>query len=377
MAGTHRGSARLLIVLVAALLIVLAAISALERVASTAGDADVVPRVPANEIEDSSWLLTAPRDAPEPESGADESPGTEPDRGERDAVAPVPGEDEQAALGSVVPIPPDFAELFERNGGLAAFHAELESEPEDRAWADLVERTLQAHYDASLDPNAYRVLSVECRSSACEILAMGYGDDALRGWMLSLNELVADEGQFEALIGGHGNASCGASDLAPGVVALSCTLKRIDEAPAASADTASLSLAAPYPEDVYVEPVLVDDSVVQAIESSREIYDLHRRLERESVDYSWANYVEPLIAEYVEGLDPARGLDLLGVACRATLCEVQLSARSEEASMVEMVAAMLDFQRLDWHDLNTAAINNTETPAGEPIGIVWILERRN
>jgi len=376
MAETHRGSGRLLIFLAAALVIVLAAIGALERLATNASDeADAVGPA-AGQIEDQSWRLTAPRDAPGADAGADEPGDSGPASEEGTDEGAALGSPDQAGLGSVIPIPPDFADVFARNEELAAFHAELEGEAEDRAWAERVEQVLRSHYDASLDPNAFRVLSIECRSSACEILAMGYGDDAMRDWMLSVSELVKDEGQIESLIGGHGTASCGGSDVAPGVIALSCTLKRVDEEPSVPGDVPLLSLDEPYPDGIYVEPILVDDSVAEAIESSQQLYDLHRRLEREGVDYSWANFLEPQIAEYVNGLDPSRGLELLGVTCRTTLCEVQISARSEEVSMVEMVAAMLDFQRLDWHDLNSAALNNTQTPEGEPTGIVWFLERR-
>ncbi|MDX1562749.1 MAG: hypothetical protein R3305_07465, partial [Gammaproteobacteria bacterium] len=90
---------------------------------------------------------------------------------------------------SPIPIPSDFAAEFERNEGLRDFHARLESEPEDPIWANRIEGFLESHFNATLDPAQYRILSLECRATACEILATGYGDDASRGWWQSVSEL--------------------------------------------------------------------------------------------------------------------------------------------------------------------------------------------
>lgn len=274
-----------------------------------------------------------------------------------------------------IPIPAEFAAIFERNEDLAAFHAMLESEAEDSDWALGVEQYLERHFNATLDLSQWRVLTIECRSTSCEILATGYGDDSMRGWMQSVAQLFENEDQFEALIGGPGIGSCGGGDLAPGVFAVNCTIQRSGEEPPASTVTEVFPLDTPYPDDVSVDSLPVDGIVVPAIESDREAFDLHRRLEQEPVDYAWAGYVEPLIADYLGGLDPERGLGLLGVTCRSTLCEVQMIARDEEVAMVEWVSTMLDFLRLEGHGLIPAGGNDSTIDNGAETGIVWFLER--
>ena len=300
------------------------------------------------------------------------------------ASAPAAGSVEAQSGAAVdpsrvpIPVPADFVDVFESNEALAAFHAMLESEPEDSAWAQALESHFTSHFNGTLDLSEWRVQLIECRSTACEILATGYGDEAMRGWMQSLSELFENEEQFEALIGGPGNASCGGRDLAPGVFGVSCTIQRTEgEAAAGDAvpESETFSIDAPYPDDVSIERVQVPEFIVPAIESDRAVFDLHRRLEQETIDYAWAGYVEPLITEFLSGLDPERGLELLDVTCRSTLCEVQMVARNEEVAMVEWVSTMLDFMRTEGHGLMPGAANDETFGDGEETGIVWFLER--
>jgi hypothetical protein len=293
------------------------------------------------------------------------------------AAGDVDGQSSATEDPSRVPIavPADFVEVFERSEDLAAFHAALESEPEDSAWALGVEQYLESHFNGTLDLSEWRVQLIECRSMSCEILATGYGEDSMRGWMQSVAQLFEDEEQFKALMRGTGMGSCGGSDLAPGVFAVNCTIRRTDEEPPSSTEAEVFPIDTPYPDEVSVDPLSVADIVTPAIESDRVVFDLHRRLEQESVDYAWAGYVEPLINDFLGGLDPERGLGLLDVTCRSTLCEVQMVARDEDVAMVEWVTTMLDFLRTDGHDLVPAGGNEATIDDGGQIGIVWFLER--
>jgi len=278
-------------------------------------------------------------------------------------------------LGSVIPVPPDFAAIFERNGDLANFHRRLESEPENAEWARRIEDILQNMFLSKLDPSAYVVSTLECRATACEILAMGYGDDALRNWMAAIAGLEDSDQDFGELFGGPGNFGCGAGNVAPGIYALNCTLQRVDPPPEGAEPAETFSLSAPYEDGITVEPVVVADAAVEAIESSADLYNLHRQLEREATDYGWSNYIEPLLAEYVQSLGAESGMSLLGVTCRTTLCEVQMLATNDQAMMM-WVPSMLEFQQLDWHDLGIAGLDTSDVPDGEPTGVVWILQRR-
>jgi len=210
---------------------------------------------------------------------------------------------------------------------------------------------------------------------------VGYGSDALKDWMTSVSAFIDSFGtdeEFEAFFGGPGSMGCGGSDFSPGVITLSCTFQREEPRQGEEPAAETFSLDAPYPGGVEVEPVPVDAAVAQALESSREMYELHRRLELETRDYGWANYIEPLVAEYMRTVSPEVGIEFIGVTCRATLCEVQMSASDEEV-FINWLPAMFEFHQLEWHDLTTAGLDGgdvIEGDSGEPAGLVWFLERR-
>jgi hypothetical protein len=279
------------------------------------------------------------------------------------------------AGGAAIAVPAEFATVMQGDSDLAAFHAKLEAEARDDAWAGPIERLLRAHFDSTLDPTRYNVASVECRATACEILALGYGDDAQRGWMGSVTGLYDDESSFEALAGGPGNMACGGGDAAPGVMALHCVFTRTDPEDAGeNTPSETFALDTAYREDVTAEPVAVPAAVLPAIESDIDMSALHRRLEAEATDFEWSGYVEALIAQYLAEIEPADSIAVHGVVCRTTLCEVQMSA-PDERSIIEWLPNMLDFQRQDWHDLTTAGINDRRSPDSESVGFVWFLER--
>jgi hypothetical protein len=285
------------------------------------------------------------------------------------ATAPADGS------GSI-PVPAEYEAFFRSDATMAELHRRLEAEADDPQWADRIESALRQHFGASLDPAMYRVDVVECRTSTCEMLAIGYDEQALRGWMSSISGFVQSfgtEAEFVEFFGGPARMGCGGAAVSPDVIALSCMMMRMEPGQR-PAPAASLSLSAPYPDDSSVEPVPVAASIVPVIESNAEIYELHRRLEREATDFGWANYLEPLLAEYVQELDPAIGMRYLDVTCRATLCEVQMMANGGQ-SFLQWVSETYVFQQLDWHDLKTRGIDIGDVRTGGTVGVVWMLER--
>ena len=291
---------------------------------------------------------------------------------DRDVSGDEPAVIEGAADDRVtIPFPDEFRVELARNTGLAEFHARLEREPEDAQWAARIERLLEEHITSTFDLSRFRVLSVECRTSACEVLAMGYGNEALRVWMEGMGELFETD-VLEGFKEGNGRAGCGGGDAGPGVFALSCTLEWFD--PAVAQPTApSLSVDAPYPEGVSFERVGVQESLVPLIETSEPVYELHRRLELEATDLSWADYIEPLMTEYIASLEHADQIDNLTIACRTSLCEVQIIARGSEV-FVELSSRMIEFHQLGWHSLSTAGMTGRDIEDGAT-GLVWMLER--
>jgi hypothetical protein len=293
----------------------------------------------------------------------------------------------QAETGIVrIPVSPEFASQFEAGGGLAEFHKTLEAEIRDPQWASRIENFLRDYFSSTLDPSNIRIDVIECRATACEILAVGYGAEALVVWMQGVSDFIdsfeSDEA-FEAFFGGPGNMGCGGSDSSPGVITLNCTFQRVAADQVEDAPAETFSLDTPYPDGVTVEPIAVDDAVATLIESSRELYDLHRRLERQTRDFGWANYIEPLVAEYIESLSPEVGVEFLGVTCRETLCEVQMTAANDEF-FIDWLPVMFQFHQLEWHDLTTAGMDGGDTTGfdggelvdGESSRLVWFLERR-
>jgi hypothetical protein len=169
-----------------------------------------------------------------------------------------------------------------------------------------------------------------------------------------------------------GQAGCGGGDAGPGVFMLNCTFERVDPALAGSSPE-TYSLDAPYADGVSFERVDVPQPLVPLIETSVQVYDLHRRLEREPTDLSWSSYIEPLLAEYLANIDGADAIDIAGIACRTSLCEVQIIS-SDDSALINLMANLPEFQQQSWHDLTSAGMNGNEIEDGAS-GLVWILQR--
>ena len=325
----------------------------------------------------------------------DEIPSTEPTRSAVDAgteaaaIAESEPAQEVSSVGNLeleqivrIPIPPDLRSwLAENNPGLLEFHDSLEREPRDPEWALRLESELQDFIDSRPNLANIDVYSLECRSASCEVLAMGYGDDAFRTWMTEMSEIfMSDEWLEERIRQGPGETSCGGGNVAPGVMALECVL-RSGEALATDMDSTkefpvdlllAENLTAESNED---DRIPVPEAMVPLFEEDRELTDLHLRMESEPVDHSWSVFMENQIAEYLLGRPALEGLSVVLTECRMTLCQIQVTSQ-DEAALFNWTLEQIDFYRQTWHDLAPAGVASGETASGE-FGMIWILERRN
>lgn len=278
-----------------------------------------------------------------------------------------------------IPVPGDFAGIVERDGRLSEFHERLEREPEDPGWALPLELELEGFLNERLDPALIAVKLIECRSDSCEILAVGYGEDATKEWFemfRALHESGIVEKWFETEEPGQFNGGCGGVELAPGVAGLICEFSRASPQPTEedAATAGPFSLTAPYPDGIEFTPVPVPDDFVSLYETNAEVYEFHRALQAETIDHSWAPFVESQIAEHFFGAPEFESVNYHHLECRMTRCEVQLTI-SDPSTAIAWTLELKDFHSQPWNDLEFTIYN---VPADDDLmRILWLLRRKN
>jgi hypothetical protein len=284
---------------------------------------------------------------------------------------------ESLSVGATQPsagaIPANLLPMFERNGGLAEFHARLSAEAEDPLWAAQVETKIN-DFLSQLDHTRFNVLSVECRSTMCEILAEGFGAGSDKEWLRAFTPLFESDVP-EEWFGGDGLASCGWADLGTDVFGLSCTFAQASPDAAPEDSGARFSLDAPHEPGVQAQAVAVDELLADLIETDQSLYDLHRELEREVIDYSWSEFIETQLVDYFASRPGIDASNIAGLECRASLCEVQILMPSE-SQMLDWVGEFGEFMRQPWHELEVAGFDG-DSVGEEQGGIVWFLRRRS
>jgi len=92
-----------------------------------------------------------------------------------------------SAIVDAVPILPGI----ELSGDMAMFHVMLEEEVRDESWALSMETELYNYFFASSQElaNNFGVPNVVCRTTVCEIQAIGYGDGSLEVWQTATSDL--------------------------------------------------------------------------------------------------------------------------------------------------------------------------------------------
>ncbi len=130
-----------------------------------------------------------------------------------------------------IPLPPEFALVDQSSSGfIFTFHDEVERQQRDPEWADFLDTKFRDRIASNPNLANIDVLSVECRSSVCEILAMGYGETAVRAWMDNqLSEAFEETWLLEMPDGSEeqriGRLECGGQEVVPSEAALYCAVR--------------------------------------------------------------------------------------------------------------------------------------------------------
>lgn len=280
-----------------------------------------------------------------------------------------------------IPIPVELESWFGSDPSMLEFHENLEREPRDPEWAQQLEAEFRDFINSRPNLLDIKVLSVECRSSSCEILAVGYGDDSFRMWLTEMSELFVEDTWLKERFGeGPGEAGCGGGNIVPGVMGLNCEF-RSGEPEVAAIDTAEesstefLIAESPEAESNAGNRIPVPQGMVALLETDGDLTDLHLRMEGEPTDHSWSVYMEDQMTEYLLSRPALDSSSIVLVECRTTLCQIQV-IMEDGSSMVDWVLEIPEFFRQSWHDLVPAGANGDELASGAT-GLIWMLERRS
>lgn len=139
--------------------------------------------------------------------------------------------DDEAAEIIRIPLPPEFALVNQKSRGIIfRFHEEVERQPRDPEWAGFLEAKFRDRIASKPILANIEVLSVECRRSVCEILAMGYSESAVRAWTSQeLSEDFEETWLLEMPDGSeeqrNGHVECDGAEVVPNVTALYCAVR--------------------------------------------------------------------------------------------------------------------------------------------------------
>ena len=135
-----------------------------------------------------------------------------------------------------------------------------------------------------------------------------------------------------------------------------------------------MSLDAPYPDGAYVDPLPVPDGLASLIEGNARLYELHRTLETEPVDYAWAPLIEDQIREYLSLIPELESAEIVRFECRTTVCELQMTV-DVTLNPSAWSRALTAFEQLTWNDIKFTA-HGDEIEEGL-LGVIWMLQRES
>jgi hypothetical protein len=326
---------------------------------------------------DGSVTPTEPMVSPVDGSVAEGSPAPEAVRSQEISAETA----QEAAFVIPIPIPAELAPwLEEDNPGLLEFHRSLEREPRDSEWAQRVETDFRDFIDGKPGLANIDVATIECRTTNCEILAVGYGDAAFRAWMTEMSELFQDEWLEERFTEGPYDFGCGGGNIAPGVMALNCVFQQVASQPAVddSPDQIPIDFLIAESSEAAINDgsrIPIPEEMIPLFEEDRDLIDLHLRMESEPIDHSWSIFMEDQITEYLSSRPALESINIVRLECRTTLCQIQVTSQ-DEAGIFNWTLEMPDFYRQSWHDLVPAGVTGGEI-ASDTLGMIWILERRS
>jgi len=287
------------------------------------------------------------------------------------------GLDVESEVVNRIPIPAELAEWYARDSKKVEFHEWLEREPRDAVWADSVEADLGDFINNKPDLLDIKVLLIECRTNACEILAIGYGDSAFRTWMEGMSELFTDETWLEERFEGPGEAGCSGGLMAPGIFALGCTFQSREleaEQPdnvEEIGDTPPTDISGAEANDL--DRIPISEAMIRLRESDRDYAEVHQQMESEPTDYSWSVYMETQLTEYFTSLPGLPNISIVMVACRTSFCEIQATS-SDDSFALNWSVEMLTFSQQSWHDLHMVVVTGGDI-APDQFGLLWMLRR--
>lgn len=120
----------------------------------------------------------------------------------------------QPSLPAQDPIPflEEMAEMFE--GPMGELHAEVESESADVSWSEYMEAQFMDYFNSKPALANFNILLVECRTTSCEVQAMGYGETANLTWLNETADITRQP--WYDFNDGGGSSSA----LAPGILGI-------------------------------------------------------------------------------------------------------------------------------------------------------------
>jgi hypothetical protein len=120
------------------------------------------------------------------------------------------------------------------------------------------------------------------------------------------------------------------------------------------------------------DPIPMHDAVrsmLSKLSDSAQITQKHSELEREPRDDSWSYYMEQMLSSYFAARAPQVGVEIVGIACRTTACEVQAIDTSEmPAALSGLLGAAT---RESWWEFTTMNASSS-THQGRSIAIVFL-----
>ena len=105
---------------------------------------------------------------------------------EAHAIGSSPTQSEYASQNEY---PPEIAEMIE-NRVDKALQARYESDEREESWATYMEGQLSGYFAQKPELAQFNFSLIDCRTTICEIHALGYGPDALTAWNVGTADIV-------------------------------------------------------------------------------------------------------------------------------------------------------------------------------------------
>lgn len=157
-------------------------------------DDDASPTAPSNEEPTASVAETArsPGTMPEDNEPAAGRPIIEPPAGSAAVIDPAPSATQTAseptARRDYSEYPAEIAEILDRETP-RPLQARYEAEEREDSWATYMEAQFAAYFASKPGLVQFNISLIDCRSSICEIHAIGYGPDARANWIAATSDI--------------------------------------------------------------------------------------------------------------------------------------------------------------------------------------------